>query len=92
MPEYLSPEFNIEEIRGAQPIEGVSTSVTDFRAHAMGLSMGIRRPCDQFPRLTRNVRSYSRRFAHFRVHFTSPAARCGGFLRHHGGKLRYSKG
>jgi uncharacterized protein len=30
MPEYLSPGVYIEEVSGAQPIEGVSTSVTGF--------------------------------------------------------------
>ena len=30
MPEYLSPGVYVEEITGAQPIEGVSTSTTGF--------------------------------------------------------------
>jgi phage tail sheath protein FI len=94
MPEYLSPGVYIEEISGAQPIEGVSTSVTGF---AGVTQMG---PLDGHPpTLVTSFPDFSRTFgAYFSPGFPISGDNFYNFLPHavagffnNGGKLLYIK-
>jgi phage tail sheath protein FI len=59
MPEYLSPGVYIEEITGAQPIEGVSTSTTGF------VGMTVRGPISGPPQLVTSFPEFTRTFGSF---------------------------
>lgn len=56
MPEYLSPGVYIEEITGAQPIEGVSTSTTGF------VGMTVRGPVSGPPQLVTSFSEFKSTF------------------------------
>jgi phage tail sheath protein FI len=56
MPEYLSPGVYVEEITGAQPIEGVSTSTTGF------VGMTVRGPVSGPPQLVTSFPEFVRTF------------------------------
>ena len=59
MPEYLSPGVYIEEITGAQPIEGVSTSTTGFVGMTVrGPVSGLPQPVTSFPDFMRQYGGY----------------------------------
>jgi Bacteriophage tail sheath protein len=56
MPEYLSPGVYVEEITGAQPIEGVSTSTTGF------VGMTVRGPVSGLPQLVTSFPDFVRTY------------------------------
>lgn len=56
MPEYLSPGVYVEEITGAQPIEGVSTSTAGF------VGMTVRGPITGPPQLVTSFAEFNRLF------------------------------
>lgn len=91
MPEYLSPGVYIEEISGAQPIEGVSTSVTGF----VGVTQ--KGPLDKLgPVLVTSFPEFERTFgSYFSPGFTNPGYNylphaVAGFFNN-GGQLLYIK-
>jgi phage tail sheath protein FI len=94
MPEYLSPGVYIEEISGAQPIEGVSTSVTGFVGVTQMGPLDGNAPVlvTSFPDFTRTFGSYfSPGFpiTGFNFYNFLPHAVAGFF--NNGGKLLYVK-
>src|SRR5437879_13481724 len=91
MPEYLSPGVYVEEITGAQPIEGVSTSTTGF----VGVTQ--KGPLDGLaPVLVTSYAEFERTFGgYFTPGFTGAGFDClphavAGFFNN-GGKRLYIK-